>query len=118
MSETQAVTDTREDVPSSAMYEGPERRIHTVFRTFNHEYHVRGGLCVAVREIDSGVWISDHEAIGTRMDLNLPGEFFLGKSLLFSSPYYKIRTSTVKSFERPDRQIVDAYAYVWAVCPG
>lgn len=99
-------------------YDGPERRVHTIFRTKNHEYHVRSGLCVAVRDRATQVWISNHEAVGTTLDINLPGEFFVGRSLVLSSPYCRIRTSKVLDFERPPRDTVDAYGLVWAVCPN
>lgn len=99
-------------------YRGPERRVHTIFRTQNREYHVRGDLCVAVRDQATQVWISDHEAVGTTMDMKLPGEFFVGRSLLFSSEQYRIKTSTVLSFERPERETVDAYNLVWALFPA
>ena len=100
------------------LYEGPERRVHTIYRTQNREYHIRGDRCVAVRDLTTQVWISDHEAVGTQMDLKLPGEFFVGRSLLLSSADFRIRTSTVLGFERPERNVVDAYNLVWAVCPG
>ena len=99
-------------------YEGPERRVHTIFRTLHHEYHVRAGVCVAVRDRNTQIWISNHEAVGCSLDLNLPGEFYEGRSLLLTSPYCRIRTSKVLSFERPARETVDAYGLVWAVCPN
>ena len=113
--ETMTVETTPDKQP---VYTGPERRVHTIFRTQNREYHVRGDLCVAVRDLNTQIWISNHEAVGTRMDLKLPGEFFVGRSLLLSSPDYRIRTSTVLTFERPERHTVDAYDLVWAVCPS
>ena len=103
---------------STPVYDGPERRVHTIFRTQNREYHVRGDLCVAVRDLATKVWMSDHEAVGTTMDMKLPGEFFVGRSLLFSSDLYRIKTSTVLSFERPEKKTVDAYNLVWAVFPA
>jgi hypothetical protein len=99
-------------------YDGPERRVHTIFRTLNHEYHVRAGICVAVRDRATQIWISNHEAVGTTLDINLPGEFYVGRPLVLSSPYCRIRTSKVLSFERPERDTVDAYGLVWAVCPS
>ena len=99
------------------VYTGPERRKHTIFRTQNHEYHIRGDLCVAVRDLATHIWMSDHEAVGTTMDMKLPGEFFVGRCLLLSSEHYRIRTSTVLSFERPERDTVNAYNLVWAVVP-
>ena len=109
-----------EETPQEASvnYDGPERRVHTIFRTQNREYHIRGDTCVAVRDLATQVWISNHEAVGTKMDLKLPGEFFVGRSLLLSSPHYRVRTSTVLDFERPERDTVDTYNLIWAVCPS
>lgn len=98
-------------------YEGPERRVHIIFRTKNREYHVRAGRCVAVRNIDTMVWISNHEAIGMKLDDEKPPEHYIERSLVFASPYAKMRTSKVITVERPGRQTVDTYGLVWAVCP-
>jgi hypothetical protein len=98
-------------------YEGPERRVHTIYRTKNREYHVRAGQCVAVRNLGNRVWISNHEAIGMSLDDPPSPEDYLGRPLEFSAPYGKMLTSRVFDVERPQRQTVDDYRLVWAVCP-
>jgi hypothetical protein len=99
-------------------YSGPERRIHTVYKTLNREYHVRAGVCVAVRDCKTKIWISNHEAIGMDLEVNLPGEYYLGKPLLFLSPYAGLQTSKVVDYARPELSTVDTYGIVWAVCPS
>jgi hypothetical protein len=98
-------------------YQGPERRVHTIYRTNHREYHVRAGTCVAVRNRDNKIWISNHEAIGMDLDDSIIPEEVVGRPLEFLSPYAKMRTSKVINFERPERQTVDVYGLVWAVCP-
>ena len=98
-------------------YIGPERRIHTIYKTQNREYHVRAGVCVAVRDNKTKIWISNHEAIGMDLEVNLPAEQYLGHSLLFLSPYAGIQTSRVIDYARPEPGTVDTYGLVWAVCP-
>ncbi len=100
-----------------AYYEGPERRVHIIYRTNNREYHVRAGRCVAVRNLGTMVWISNHEAIGMELANEHSPEETIGRPLEFVSSYAKIRTSRVSEIERPERQTVDAYGLVWAVCP-
>jgi hypothetical protein len=98
-------------------YKGPERRIHRIYRTSNREYHVRDGRCVAVRNLGTKVWISNHEAIGMHLDESIDPDELLGRPLEFVSSYAKMRTSKVITFERPERHTVDVYGLVWAVCP-
>ena len=100
-------------------YQGPERRVHTIYRTHNREYHVRAGTCVAVRNLGTRVWISNHEAIGMDLilDEDATPEAVIGRPLELVSPYARLRTSKVITYERPERQTVDAYGLVWAVCP-
>ncbi len=100
------------------IYSGPERRVHTVFHTRNREYHVRSGVCVAVRDLKTGIWISNHEAIGMELEVNLPGNHFKGSSLLFLSAFSKVQTSKVNDVARPGRNTVDTYPILWAVCPA
>jgi len=48
----------------TAQYSGPERRRNRVYVTHHHEYHCKDGLCVAVREVGTGAFLSNHPAIG------------------------------------------------------
>lgn len=98
-------------------YEGPDRRVHHVFLTRNREYHVRKGICVAVRDRKTGAWISKHEAIGMELEVNLPAKLFVGGPLLFLSKFSMVRTTRVTDFFRPERQIVDMYDLLGALCP-
>ena len=98
-------------------YKGPERRIHTVFSTRNREYHVRSGICVAVRDLKTRVWISNHEAIGMQLKADEPGIEFMSHPLTFFSDFTRIRTSRVMDIVRPGRQTVNLYSLLWAVCP-
>lgn len=38
-----------------------------VFATQNTEYHLRGALCVAMRDRRSGEWITEHDALGAEV---------------------------------------------------
>ena len=51
-----------------ASYEGPERRRHRVFVTRNTEYHLRDGVCVAVRDRATKRWAEGHMALRLRME--------------------------------------------------
>ncbi len=100
------------------LYSGPERRVHNVFLTHNREYHVRSGVCVAVRDHKTSAWISNHEAVGMELEVNMTPQRFLGSSLLFLSPYAKVLTTRVMNILRPERQTVEMYGLLWAICPA
>lgn len=51
-----------------ASFEGPERRRHRVFVTRNTEYHLRDGVCVAVRDRSSKRWAEGHMALRLRVE--------------------------------------------------
>ena len=95
-------------------YNGPNRRIHTVFRTRNREYHVRSGICIAVRDRRTQVWIAHHKAIG--MALRTPGEEYLGQPLLFLSRVAGVETTRVQLFDRPEKSTVDFYSVINSFC--
>lgn len=97
-------------------YEGPNRRIHTVFRTKNREYHVRAGVCVAVQDLKTQVWISNHEAIGMELELNVPYSHYLGRPLVFLSPRAGVKTTHVRETFRPEKNTVDFYHFVGSFC--
>jgi hypothetical protein len=42
-------------------------RVQRVYVTRNTEYHVLGDLCVAVRDLRTGVWKPDHTALQRRI---------------------------------------------------
>lgn len=41
--------------------------METVYATRNTEYHLRGDLCVAVRDRRTGEWLSSHESLGHKV---------------------------------------------------
>ena len=101
-------------------YEGPERRVHRVYVTRNTEYHVRAGVCVAVRDRRAGDgWTEDHPAVGRRLEgslrfqpsgiLPVPEEPDVGDSIYFRQGERDLITSRVERVERPARGIVSSY---------
>lgn len=46
---------------------GAERRRHRLFVTQNTEYHLRDRTCVAVRDVWSGQWQTEHPAVGRKL---------------------------------------------------
>lgn len=107
-------------------YRGLERRRHKVLLTRNTEYHFRDGLCVAVRDRTSGVWIRDHVAInrpvtgsltfapngGIRPNLGKPKS---GEALLFATGGRDVVTSAFIEEVRPAKRDVDSYPNAFAV---
>lgn len=102
-------------------YSGPERRIHQVFITRNTEYHVRHSTCVAVRDRQSGAWLSTHFATGRDVAGTLrvsdgggitatPGLPRVGESMYFENQQRDLVTSLVIAVERPLPEVVAQYA--------
>lgn len=97
-----------------------DRRIHKVFVTRNTEYHLRRGVCVAVRDRTSGEWLRAHLALrqpihgglrftrsgGIEASTGLPS---VGESLFFHANGRDLVTSPVLAVERPDRATVATY---------
>ena len=109
-------------------YLGSERRIHRVYVTRNTEYHVRSGVCVAVRDRHSGGFHTAHIALSLKMEgavhiysnggvIPHASEPEPGDSIYFS---YKrpdgedrqIVTSRLLSVERPAKKVVSSYPSV------
>lgn len=102
-------------------YSGPERRIHRVFVTRNTEYHVRKDTCVAVRDRESGAWLTQHFALtlpvagairffdSGALSAN-PGLPQIGESMYFEDAGHDLVTSAVVSVERPKPEQVTEYA--------
>ena len=91
------------------MYKGKNRRVHTCFITENREYHTKSGVCVAVRDKNSKVWIAGHWAIGMILKPLPPGAVFLGYPLEFLSKAQRVLTSHVVDILRPGRSTVNMY---------
>jgi hypothetical protein len=97
-----------------------ERRVHKVYVTRNTEYHVRKGICVAVRDRKSGCWIPSHAAIQKRIEGSLRfhreggyaphfGEPAVGDAIYFNDGDRDLITSKLERIERPDRATVALY---------
>ena len=95
------------------------RRIHTCYFTENREYHVRAGVCVAVRDRASSVWIAGHRAIGMRLRALPPGAPYVGRPLEFYSVELEqvIKTSPVVDILRPNKNDVQFYGFVHGFSP-
>ena len=99
-------------------YDGANRRVHTCFVTRHREYHIRSGVCVAVRDRGTSAWISGHSALGMRLMAAIPGIGFLGHPLEFVAGTAHVRTSEVTDILRPNRNEVDVYRYVHGFAPA
>ena len=107
-------------------YPGTDRRRHRLYRTRNTEYHLRDGVCVAVRDRKSGRFRFAHLALQLKCEGGV--RFFgngaviptldtpqVGEALYFSysSPCgdeRQIVTSRVEEIDRPSKRDVTAYA--------
>ena len=112
---------------SAETWRGPERRRRCVFVTTNSEYHCRDGVCVAVRSRKTGAFQLWHAAIGKRVSAGLvldergiisgifePGSMCIGHRMWLSAgdenPEHEIITSTVRSIDRPAKEVVAQYS--------
>jgi hypothetical protein len=107
----------------SSSYRGPERRRRVTYMTRNTEYHLESGVCVAVRDRNSGNWQLCHGALGRRLSASVrrqPGHApspsldapALGDALFFGpsgSDGSEVLTSSLQSIERPQKTTIDAY---------
>jgi hypothetical protein len=95
---------------------GVDRRVNKVYVTRNTEYHVREGVCVAVRDRQSGTWVREHAAIRTKLEggvrvddrgvsVNI-GKPLLGDAVYFRKGNHDVVTSRLVAVERPAKQIV------------
>lgn len=105
-------------------YAGMERRRHKVYVTRNTEYHLRDGICVAVRDRRSSNFWDAHIALSLALAGTVKRDAFgsdssskepaPGDSLLFLQPLSDgrarpITTSTIEQIERPSKEIVQSY---------
>lgn len=101
-------------------FNGRDRRFHKVFVTRNTEYHVRRGLCVAVKDRRSGEWLRSHLALRNRVHGGIrfhrnggiqpnTGTPRVGESLFFHAAGRDLVTSPVLSVERPPRATIRHY---------
>jgi hypothetical protein len=106
-------------------YQGTERRRHKVYVTRNTEYHVRDGICVAVRDRASRAFRSAHIALNLRMEGGVrvyPNGAMIpnvenpdaGDAIFFThvgpeGEVKQIVTSRVEKIDRPVKTIVALY---------
>ena len=106
-------------------YGGAERRRNQILVTRNREYHCRDGLCVAVRDRRSCMFIRNHSAIGKRVtagmkqgrdgieEVSPPESLVPGEQLCFSSCDGDLEndviTSPLVGIERPPKDVVAHY---------
>jgi hypothetical protein len=106
-------------------YQGTERRRHSVYVTRNTEYHLRDGVCVAVRDRQTRTFRPAHLAINLRVEggvrlfpngaaiPNIPNPqvgdaLFFSQDLSPTSPR-QIVTSRIEKIDRPSKQDVLGY---------
>lgn len=100
-----------------ARYEGPERRVHHVYVTRNTEYHVRKGVCVAVKQRSEKDFLPVHQALRMKVGghvkvgtyLPLPGTPKLGTRIYFENEVGDVLTSPVVAIVRPTKAVVATY---------
>jgi hypothetical protein len=101
-------------------YRGPERRVHRTYVTRNTEYHLRGEICVAVRDRRTGRWLPSHLAVHRRLaggvcihanGVAVPScvDPRVGDALYFDGDDRELVTSLLASIERPSREVVRSY---------
>lgn len=106
-------------------YTGAERRIHKVYVTRNTEYHVREGICIAVRDRHSGGFHSAHIALSLQLQgavriysnggvIPQPHDPEPGDAIYFTyvrpdGEERQIVTSKLLSVERPPKRVVASY---------
>jgi hypothetical protein len=106
-------------------YKGTERRRHRVYVTRNTEYHIRDGVCVAVRDRRSRAFRAAHLALNLTMEGGVrvyPNGTLLpnianpteGDAIFFTrvdddGELRQIVTSRIERVDRPARSIVAMY---------
>lgn len=103
---------------------GVERRRHCVYVTRNTEYHMRDGVCVAVRDRRTGRFVPAHIAVSLKLEggvrlfpngaviprIDKPG---VGDAIWFATSAdasRQIVTSRIEAIERPSKDVVASYA--------
>ena len=100
-----------------------ERRRHRVYVTRNTEYHMRDGVCVAVRDRRTGRFVPAHVALSLKLEggvrlfanggviprIEKPG---VGDAIWFATSEdasRQIVTSRIEAIERPTKDVVASY---------
>jgi len=113
------------DADGMANYQGSDRRRHRVYVTRNTEYHIRDGICVAVRDRPSRAFRAAHIALNLRMEGGVrlyPNGALIpnvenpveGDAIFFThvnpdGEMKQIVTSRVEKVDRPAKTIVALY---------
>lgn len=106
---------------TSKELQGRDRRRNKMFVTRNTEYHLRDGVCVAVRDRRTDSWLESHLALGRELSGGVRvlknGEAIpvtetpqVGEALYFSTGGRELITSVLCSVERPERSVALRYA--------
>lgn len=106
-------------------YQGQERRRHKVYITRNTEYHVRDGICVAVRDRKSRSFRAAHIALNLKVEGGVriyPNGALIpnvdspdvGDAIFFNVPGIdgdsrQIVTSRLEKIDRPPKTTVALY---------
>ena len=105
-------------------YAGPDRRRRRVYVTQNHEYHCKDGVCIAVREVQTGTFVPKHAAVGKRVtgalvfrgrtieSIIAPEDAVPGQRIHFAvdvEDREDVLTSSLKAILRPPREVVAQY---------
>jgi len=106
-------------------YTGSERRVHKVYVTRNTEYHLREGVCVAVRDRNGGGFHTAHIALSLKMEgavriysnggvIPQATEPEPGDAIYFTyrrpdGEERQIVTSKLLSVDRPQKKVVQSY---------
>jgi hypothetical protein len=106
-------------------FEGSDRRRHKVYRTRNTEYHLRDGICVAVRDRQSNQWRTAHIALRLRLEGGVkiysngavipnvtdpqPGDAIYFNDKRADGEDRQIVTSRLEAVDRPSKRDVMAY---------
>ena len=107
-------------------YEGKDRRRHQLVVTRNTEYHLKDGVCVAVRDRNTKRWCEGHLAVSRRLEGGV--RFYdngavvpslepiaPGDAMFFTYPGQRgedrqLITSRIEALGRPSKRDVLAYA--------
>jgi hypothetical protein len=107
-------------------YAGNERRRHSLIVTRNTEYHIKDGVCVAVRDRHTKRWAEGHAAVSLRLEGGV--RFFDNGSVVPSleppqpgdAMYFSYKnergedrqliTSRIEQVDRPSKKDVLTYA--------
>lgn len=98
-----------------------ERRHNRIFVTRNTEYYLRAGVCLAVRDRRTELWLEGHLAIGRRLSggvrladngrpVPVPEGPSVGEALYFSEGGRELITSRLCTVERAPRDLVEQFA--------